>query len=275
MRTSQSLSAPRIGKYTLGFFDILGFASRVRSVALPDLAGDYERLLAHAEAFIRPHSFDVPQESLFPGHPPNAPYCDKYVFSDSIILISRGEDSQSALKLMIYSWRLFQQFLAAGSPLRGAITHGDLYVNRTSGVFLGMALTSAYELEQSQDWVGASIDSSVWEAYPDLSDDVQAPMSLLGTLFPEYDVPLKSALTKRLRALNWRFNLIVLNGTRSLFPEAQQEEALGKQTNTLDFARWVRSSRLAYAQNTPPVETRTFFVGDSKHKPPFDHGDDL
>ncbi len=278
MQITHPYVLPRIGKFTLAFFDILGFTSLVKSTPLPDLASKYEKLLAIAETEIRPSNpafFKTPQESFFPNHPYTLPYCERYIFSDSIILISDDETSESALKLMIYSWRLFQSFLAAGFPLRGVITYGDLYFHKSSNIVLGTALTDAYKKEQDQDWIGAYIDSSVWEAHPDLTDDVRTPMSLLGILFPEYDIPLKSGKTEKIRSVNWRFNLVVRLGTRSLFPQMQLEEITRKQKNTLDYAKWIRFCRLAYVQNTPPVEVRTFFVGDSSHKPPFDHGDEL
>lgn len=278
MQESHSHFAPKIGKFTLAFFDILGFVSIVKSTPLPDLSLRFNRLLNITETNIRPTNPDLyqtPQESIFPNHPYTLPYCERYIFSDSIILISHDETSESALKLMIYSWRLFQTFLAAGFPLRGTITHGDLYINKSSNLVLGMALIDAYEKEQEQDWIGAYVDPSVWEANPELMDDAKTPKSLLGILFPEYDVPLKSGETRKLRSINWRFNLTVKLGTKSLFPQAEQEGITRKQQHTLEYAKWIRSSTLAYVSNIPPIEVRAFFIGDSSQKPPFDHGDEL
>ncbi|MDP3880492.1 MAG: hypothetical protein Q8Q07_09355, partial [Dehalococcoidales bacterium] len=222
-----------------------------------------------------PALFKTPQESFFPNHPYTQPYCEKYIFSDSVILFSHDGSSESALKLIIYAWRLFQQFLAAGFPMRGAITYGDLYVNKLYNVFLGSAFIDAYKKEQEQDWIGAYVDSSVWKAHSDLTDNVNSPLSLLGFLFPEYNIPLKSGKSNRLRSLNWRFNLVVKLGTKSLFPQTKIEEINSKQRNALDYAKWIRSSRLAYISNTPPIEVRTFYVGHSSQKPPFDHGDEF
>jgi hypothetical protein len=165
--------------------------------------------------------------------------------------------------------------LAQGFPLRGAITYGDLYIYRKSHVFLGEAMINAYEKEQNQDWIGALVDSSFWNFHEDLQTAISTPMSLLGILFPEYDVPMKLGKSAKSRVINWRFNLVVKNGTRSLFPNINQDDVIRKQNNTLEFALWVRKSKLAYISNVPPIEVRTFYIGDSSQKPPFDHGDEL
>ena len=180
----------------------------------------------------------------------------------------------STLRLLVYAWRLLQLLLGSHFPVRGAVTRGPMYVNEQLNVFLGEALVRAYELEQQQQWIGVAIDPSVLSAHPDLANGLLPNDSLLGHIFREYDVPMKGDRTERLRTLNWRFNLVVKDGTRWLFAESDREDVAVKIQNTLAFAKSVVESGYVYARDdNVPVELRGCFVGDTE--PPFSHGDDL
>jgi hypothetical protein len=76
-------------------------------------------------------------------------------------------------------------------PLRGAITYGEIYVNTEKNIFLGQALTRAYELEESQQWIGVMIDSNLKDKYSDLFNLINEEENLLKIIFLEYDVPFK------------------------------------------------------------------------------------
>ena len=78
-----------------------------------------------------------------------------------------------------------------------------------------------------------------------------------------------------LHAINWRFNLIVEDGTRSLMPYSLDIDVIKKIHNTLRYAEKVIQSGEVYIsdQSAAPIEVRSFSCG-SKF-PPFPHGDDL
>lgn len=245
----------------------------VRSVPLPELTERYHNVVSHAEAFNRPFR-PGSQESLFPDHPPAQPWCTQHIFSDTVVLIADSTSADSSLRLLVWAWRLFQFFLSAGFPLRGAVTHGEVSIDQQSRIYLGPALVDAYELERSQQWVGAAIDASVLGAHPDLARHMAAESNILSDIFPLHAVPMEGA-TREMHTFNWRFNLVVKNGTRSLFPPVDDPRAAEKQQNAIAFARAVRASGRVYTQGErqPPLELRAYFVGDSE--PPFTHGDDL
>lgn len=265
----------KIGHYTVAFLDVMGFKKMVSEKPVHELANRYEYWLIDVpNHLLRPDPAYSAQPTLFPEHPPNMPLCQKHVFSDSIILISNSDKGMDCLKLLVYAWRLTQSLIGCGFPVRGGITHGEMYINNKERLYLGQALTAAYELEQKQDWIGVSIQPNLWNYYPKLHSIIQDSNNILSDLFFEYEVPLKNG-SARMHTLNWRWNLIVKNGTRSLFPLSYEKEVYRKQQNTLDYAKAIRDSARIYIQDQKdlPVELRSYYIGDTE--PPFPHGDDL
>ena len=259
---------------TVAFLDILGFKQKIRETPIEELASKYESLIDTAEALNRPSLPGRSLPSLFPDHKKNLPWCIKNIFSDSIILISHDNTQLSAMKLLVYTWRLTQVFIAYKMPLRGAITCGELYTNPQKNITLGKALTTAYEIENKQQWIGTVIDNDMKERMPELFQNI-TNISILSDIFFEYDVPLKDGSTKKFHTLNWRWNMIVKDGTRSLFSGSKDVRVSEKINNTLAYAKSIVDSKRVYVQNQDqlPVELRSFWVGNQQ--PPFAHGDDL
>jgi hypothetical protein len=259
---------------TVAFLDILGFKQKISETPIEELTSKYEKLIDTTEALNRPTLPGPSLPTLFPDHKNNSPWCIKNIFSDSIILISHDNTQLSTMKLLVYAWRLTQVFIAYKMPLRGAITCGELYTNPQKSITLGKALTSAYELENKQQWIGVVIDNCMKESMPELFQHINN-VPILSDIFFEYDVPFKDGSTKRYHTLNWRWNMIVKDGTRSLFSESQDGGATEKINNALAYAKSIIDSKRVYVQNQDqlPVELRSFWVGDQQ--PPFAHGDDL
>jgi hypothetical protein len=261
---------------TVAFLDILGFRAKLFNTPLLELAHDYERRILESHFTNRPLDPTGQAPTLFKGHPSNLPWCSHHVFSDSIILVSHDKDIMSCLKLLVYAWRLSQHFMAFGTPLRGGIAYGELYQNPNLNVFVGKALANAYKLESCQNWIGVAIDTSVVERFPELFEVINKDeYPVLNDLLFEYAVPLKGGTTKRLRTLNWRWNLVVEKGTRSLFSDSDDPRIVEKVSNTLQYARAVVQKGRLYVkdQSNLPVELRSCWIGAKE--PPFEHGDDL
>jgi len=264
-----------ISKRTVAFFDILGFKALVKKYPIDELAKKYKMLIDQTEGLNRPLIKDENILSLFPNHPKNRPWCIKYLFSDAIILISENSDGVSCLKLLVYGWRLSQLCIVHKMPLRGGISYGDIYIDPHRNIVLGRALIDAYELEKKQNWIGIAIDKSVEKAFPNLFKIIKDPSNVFNPLFLKYDVPFKDCSTKKLHTLNWRLNLVVEKGTRSLFAKKGDRSISKKVLNTLNYAKAVVASGQIYDYSKDlPVELRTFFRGSEKNMP-FKHGDDL
>jgi len=260
---------------TVAFLDILGFRQMIMDTPLSELVEKYERRIAEVESMRHPMFKKSEVPTLFSEHPKHSPLCEQHVFSDSIILVSTDNQAISALKLLIHAWRLSQAFIAFKMPLRGGIAFGELYSNPLRHICVGKALTAAYELEQMQAWIGVSIDRTVEDAFPELFSAEVASLGLLEDVFLRYNVPMKDGVFKELRTLNWRFNLIVEEGTRSLFVNSGPADVMQKVVNTLDYAKAVVRSGRVYVsdQSKLPVELRSMWIGNKE--PPFKHGDDL
>jgi hypothetical protein len=259
---------------TVAFLDILGFKQQIFETPIEELASKYEKLIDTTEALNRPALPWQKLPTLFPDYKNNTPWCIKNIFSDSIILISHDNTLLSSMKLLVYAWRLSQVFIAYKMPLRGAITFGELYTNPQKGITLGKALTTAYELENKQQWIGVTIDNSMKESMPELFQQINN-VPILSDIFFEYEVPFKDGSTSRCHTPNWRWNMIVKDGTRSLFSKSQDAGVIEKINNALAYAKSIIDSKRVYVQSQDhlPVELRSFWVGDQH--PPFAHGDEL
>lgn len=266
---------PSNNRRTVAFLDILGFRQAVMNTPLSELADKYERRIAEADGMLHPSGQESGESSLFPDHPPHTLWCQQFIFSDSIILVSTDDQATSALKLLIHTWRLSQAFIAFKMPLRGGIAFGDLYSNPLRNICLGRALTAAYDLERSQAWIGVAIDQTVENAFPEIFSTENTSRGLLDDIFLRYQVPMKDGTSQDFRTLNWRFNLIVEKGTRSLFVESGPPDVMQKVANALKYAEVVVNSGRVYIadQSKLPVELRSTWIGGKE--PPFEHGDNL
>lgn len=256
----------------VAFLDILGFKELISSKPLDEVVKQYESMIGSTQAMNKPFQYTKDVPSLFPNHPENEQWCKRYIFSDSIILIANGDDEISFLKLIVYARKLLIALISMKLPARGAVSYGELYENPTNNLVIGKSLTDAYLLEQSQDWIGVAISDEAESRYKELFSQFTG---VLGDVFLRYPVPFKDGATRDLFTLNWRFNLIVEKGTRSLFGGVEDKGAQQKINNTLDYARSIVESGRIYIENQEqlPVELRSFWVGSKE--PPFSHGNEL
>jgi hypothetical protein len=94
------------------------------------------------------------------------------VFSDSIVLTTKGASPESLITVARACSRLLSDLLDEGIPLRGTIAFGDfLRSSIGESVFVaGRAVIEAYEFEQAQKWVGVMLAPSVLTCVQDLAD---------------------------------------------------------------------------------------------------------
>lgn len=249
-------------KRTIAFLDVLGFRKMVETKTADSLGAHYELVNDRLEETNKPLG-DLYKSlpSFFPDIFSKEEYCIKHIFSDSIILISNDETEQQCLALLIYALRTIQHMLMYGMPVRGGVVHDEIYLNINKKIVVGKALTRAFDLELCQNWIGTAIDNSVIEAYPNLFNGKGPYPDILVNLFPEYEVPMKSGPKQKLRTLNWRWNLFVDTGTRSLFEESVDLTVQEKVNEALKYAKYIRDANKAYPadQESTPVEVRKIF----------------
>lgn len=261
----------------VAFIDVLGFKQMIGSQSASELGEKYKKAIRYA---LEKYSVDADfsdQPSFFPEMSSTDEYCISYVFSDSIILSSFDDSEESCLKLLVFTYKLMRTMIVQGFLVRGGISYGDMFIDLEDSVFVGTALTEAYELEMNQEWAGITIHENLVNAFPRIFNGTRKFAGYLNCLFVKYPVPMKHGKVKELYTVNWRWNLIIEKGTQSLLGEPTEWAAKTKIDNTLEYAKFIRSNPLAYPadSSTCPIEIRTLYSaeGPPGEKMP-EHGDE-
>lgn len=263
---------------TVAFIDILGFKEIVESSSASEIGARFSQIIGRTLPGMNRSIDEFPDEpTLLPGFSSSKPYCISYAFSDSVILISNDDSEESCLALLLYALRVSQVLIGCKFPVRGAITYGDMYVDLDNSLFLGKALTHAYELEQRQNWIGMIIDSSIPQKFPEILVKDEPIPGVRQKLFPKYEVPMKSGPVELFHTLNWRWNLIAPKGTKNFFNDSGNWSAKTKIDSALVYAQEMRRLGLAYpaTDEIVPIEVRPIYLAEGNQpKVPPSHGDD-
>ncbi len=75
-------------------------------------------------------------------------------FSDSFIFYTFDASYEAFVHLNMTARQFFVQASSVDMPLRGALSLGHFYADKTRGTYIGDALIEAYEYAEKQDWVG-------------------------------------------------------------------------------------------------------------------------
>ncbi len=127
---------------------------------------------------------------------------------DSIVLWTESDSANDLEDLVdVVRGMLYSNFIE-GFPLRGAITHGELYyrsepliskVITNHPILVSTAQVKAYKLESQQQWSGCVLDDSVVSHCKKINVDLGFKAPLYAD---EYDVPLKSGM-KKMHIVTW------------------------------------------------------------------------
>jgi hypothetical protein len=126
----------------VAFFDILGFSDEVVKANSDyhyfSILNSYNEVL---EALSR--KCDVDSKNLLHTW-----------FSDSFIIYSKNDSPKAYVTLQSVAKQFMTTCLFNRVPLRGAISFGPLYANKTTQTFIGKALVEAYHASEEQNWIG-------------------------------------------------------------------------------------------------------------------------
>lgn len=126
-------------------------------------------------------------------------YISPHMFSDSVLIYTRGDTPDDLLSILILSAKLFCDSLLCGVPLRGGISSGDFYVNEEYQLFCGVPFVKAYVIGEEVQWLGVVIDDVVKTRF-----DEQTLLSKDNAdKIVKWDVPLKNNGGKSAWVLNW------------------------------------------------------------------------
>lgn len=264
----------------VAFLDILGFRRMVETRNSDELGTQMVQMIGQAIPLMNqrflPAKADAP--TFFPDWPLYAPWVIYYAFSDSVIFVSVNESEAACLALLLLAWRTTQVMIGTKFPVRGAVACGETFVDEENHVFLGKSLTTAYELQARQNWIGVAIDDSIEETHPGILTSEEPSAGVREALFPRYEVPMKDGQVRDYHVLNWRWNLFIDEGTQSRFGPADDWPARQKVDSALAFAADMRRKGLDYPSNPAdvPLEARRITFADGPPRRPLpEHGDDF
>jgi hypothetical protein len=203
------------------------------------------------------------------------------VISDSIILTSQDDSIDAHFALFALTWKILQSSIMHKLPIRGAISYGDLYLNDVKNIVVGNPLKEAYELEGQCDWIGICLHAHTEPIILKIIEELNC-QTLFDIWLPIYDIPLKDARKRPLRAINWRMNITFEKGvTAYLNPDTSPEDSKQKYLNSLEFSYFCRN-RGAYINwedmpgyfNTIQVSENPPIVNDDGSQNAIPNGDD-
>lgn len=171
-------------------------------------------------------------------------------FSDTIIMRTRGDDSESLKAIIARAFELFRCAFRGGIPLRAGIAHGSWFEAASSDrhdLFTGDALLRAYHIGEAQQLLSIAICDVARDGF------LQDPFKLRSgaPVIKDYLVPVKGGGYQNRAVLNWpaicqdelkNLRPFTAQTLASYFSEFGHYEALGnsekeKYENTAVFLR--------------------------------------
>ncbi len=214
------------------FLDILGFGEMVKSKSLAEM----QRLLGLALQSIQIAKWGGVHQGV-PSLNEKPPLV--FSFSDTFVLASRDLSEPAVASYVVTSALLTQYLFAQTLPVRGTMTFGEADFIPGTQHLIGKGIVQAAELEKRQNWFGVLVD------LPSMPAGAKQVFELpqLAPLFVRWNLPMKDG-GPMIDALvvNWRNNLVVEGGTKSLFSKPPDKSAESKIENTLAFAKHLRET---------------------------------
>ncbi len=124
------------------------------------------------------------------------------IFSDTILVFTLSDQTDDLLSMVLLTAQLFSDALASQIPLRGAIAHGEFFVNDAFQLYCGVPFVKAYELGEQSQWCGIILDDVVADHFQNCSS---TPLTVEGNIptIVSWDVPLKTGEKRTSWVVNW------------------------------------------------------------------------
>ncbi len=253
------------GKSYVAFIDILGFKDLVNNNTHEELEKIYKK------------SFEINlQLSLSNGlykivkdnQDKNITVADisnskinSLMISDSIILWTDNISMKNFIDMLIVVRNLLNNGFIFGTPLRGAISLGNLSFLQTDitseikyvqNSLIGKGLIKAYLIESGQNWAGCIIDSDCIENYQFQFNQIDDKKDIADIEYLEqknvlikYNVPYKTGEIKENYVVNWFRNdavdeKLIRNSFKQHNKNINNWDVENKIKNTLEFYSFAR-----------------------------------
>lgn len=152
------------------YLDLLGFSSLVQNGKLSIVASVYQR------ALIALHHYQPRQGTNYAW------------FSDTFIIYGADDSWISQAHVERAAALFLTHLILAEIPVRGAIAVGEFFADDKNGIYVGDALVEAYNIGESQDWIGIVFCPS---AVASGKIPVGSPM------YPQWNVVFKNRRTRQ------------------------------------------------------------------------------
>ena len=125
-------------------------------------------------------------------------------FSDSIVIFSKNDDIENFHYFLLATRWLFTEAINKQIPIKGAIAHGEISLNKAEQIYFGQPIIDAYLMEEDVNYMGVVAHNSV-DRYISKVKNGKHLERIFKILFEE-KTPLKCGLLTHTN-LNW-FHLI-------------------------------------------------------------------
>lgn len=180
------------------------------------------------------------------------------LFSDTIVLWTDNNSSESLSELILVTNNLFNYSMQIGLPLRGAISIGDISTNSFKfnskkinivNSIIGCGLVNAYNIEGDQLWSGCVLDPMIYDLC-DTHIKNYLDCTYMKKNFLKYNVPRRSTGCQEMIALNW-VNVnddcfdekTIMELFSSYNKDATADDVKTKIVNTLKFYNFVKNPK--------------------------------
>jgi hypothetical protein len=154
----------------LGYFDILGTRALIESHNYFGVFTAYAKAIEEVTEALKLQ-----------------PTVSSVWFSDTFLLYTSDDSGDSFTQIdQVSRWLVY--FLMETSILvRGAISCGDFYADRSNSLYFGSALVEAYEYGEAQDWIGFLLSPSAVKQLGSLGVPVRKFLN-----YADWSVPFKT-----------------------------------------------------------------------------------
>ncbi|MBW1855655.1 MAG: hypothetical protein JRJ00_13405 [Deltaproteobacteria bacterium] len=112
-------------------------------------------------------------------------------FSDSFILFTEDDTSDSFSSIETVLWEVFEKMMTTKKMLRGALSVGEFYSNKERNTYIGPALIDAYDYAEKQKCIGLVLTPKAHDKLYELGYPINP------TRFSQYQVPIKPEVVKK------------------------------------------------------------------------------
>lgn len=164
----------------------------------------------------------------------NAGDTEVYVanFSDSIIIFSKNDNLDSFNYFLLATSKFFTKAFKKQIPIKGAIAHGEISVNKTQQIYFGQPLIDAYLMEEEVNYMGIVAHNSIDSYIAQIKQKEEKKTSeIIEKMLFEEKTPLKCGCLTHTN-LNWFLEYKQKDGQTSKTNDIEADINLFKKTSS-------------------------------------------